>query len=145
MIILGGYSKNLYGVLRKYLKLPRPPEIWRNVPDKWTFWQILLYADMILSVPLGYAQKPMSIVNTIIGLLILLEVKQVASGGIVIIAGLILFFLLLIAGHIAVVMGLIKRSAELQNSQNSDLIEIRDNVRKLLDNTRTSKNEEKVL
>ena len=76
---------------------------------------------------------------------VLLEVKQVASGGIVIIAGLILFFLLLIAGHIAVVMGLIKRSAELQNSQNSDLIEIRDNVRKLLDNTRTSKNEEKVL
>src|SRR3990167_8750067 len=130
--MLEGYSKNPYGLLRKYLKLPRPTEIWKNVPDKWGIWQILLYADLALAVPLGYAQKPMSIVNTIIGLLILLEIKQVASGGIVIIAGVILFFLLLIAGHLAITMGLIKRGAELQNSQNTDLIEIRDNVRKLL-------------
>ena len=31
-----------------------------------------------------------------------------------------------------IVGGLIKRGAELQNSQNTDLMEIRDNLRKLL-------------
>src|SRR3990167_8698260 len=89
--MLEGYSKNPYGILRKYLKLPRPTDIWKNVPDKWGAWQILLYADMALATPMGYAQKPMSIINTIIGVMILFEVKKMASSGTVIIIGILLF------------------------------------------------------
>src|SRR3990167_7999689 len=129
--MLEGYSKNLYGFLRKYAKLPRPDEIWKNVPNKWGLWQMLLYADMSLSLPLGYAQKPVSIFNTIVGLLILFKLNDLPTTPLIIF-GVVLFFFLLILGHIGIVAGLIKRGAELQNSQNTDLIEIRDNVRKLL-------------
>ena|SRR3990167_1851680 len=129
--MLEGYSKNLYGLLRKYAKLPRPDEIWKDSPNKWGVWQILLYGDMALSVPLGYGMKPMSIFNTIVGLLILFKLEELPTTPLIIF-GVVLFFTLLIAGHLAIAMGFIKRGAELQNSQNTDLIEIRDNVRKLL-------------
>ena len=129
--MLEGYSKNVYGLLRKYLKLPRPNEIWKNVPNKWGAWQVLLYADMALSVPLGYGMKPVSIFNTIVGLLILFQLNDLPATPLIIF-GVVLFFTLLIAGHLAIVMGFIKRGTELQNSQNTDLIEIRDNVRELL-------------
>ena len=129
--MLEGYSKNVYGLLRKYLKLPRPNEIWKNVPNKWGAWQVLLYADMALSVPLGYGMKPMSIFNTIVGLLILFQLNDLPATPLIIF-GVVLFFTLLIAGHLAIVIGFIKRGTELQNSQNTDLIEIRDNVRELL-------------
>jgi len=129
--MLEGYSKNLYGLLRKYLKLPRPDEIWKNVPNRWGAWQILLYGDMALSLPLAYAGKPISIFNTIVGLLILFKLNDLPTTPLIIF-GIVLFFVLLIVGHIGIATGLIKRGAELQNSQNTDLMEIRDNVRKLL-------------
>src|SRR3990167_10204965 len=129
--MLEGYSKNLYGLLRKYLKLPRPDEIWKNTPNKWGAWQVFLYADMALSLPLAYAGKPLSIFNTIVGLLILFKLEELPTTPLIIL-GVVLFFTLLIAGHLAIAMCFIKRGAELQNSQNTDLIEIRDNLRKLL-------------
>ena len=129
--MLEGYSKNLYGLLRKCLKLPRPDEIWKNVPNKWGTWQILLYGDMALSLPLAYAGKPISIFNTIVGLLILFKLNDLPTAPLIIF-GIVLFFFLLIVGHVGIVGGLIRRGAELQNSQNTDLMEIRDNVRKLL-------------
>ena len=129
--MLEGYSKNLYGLLRKYLKLPRPDEIWKNVPNKWGLWQGLLYGDMALSLPFAYAGKPISIFNTIVGLLILFKLNDLPTTPLIIF-GIVLFFVLLIVGHIGIATGLIKRGAELQNSQNTDLMEIRDNVRKLL-------------
>ena len=129
--MLEGYSKNIYGLLRKYLKLPRPDEIWKNVSNKWGAWQVLLYADMALSLPLAYAGKPISIFNTIVGLLILFKLNDLPTAPLIIF-GIVLFFVLLIVGHIGIATGLIKRGAELQNSQNTDLMEIRDNVRKLL-------------
>ena len=129
--MLEGYSKNLYGLLRKYLKLPRPDEIWKNTPNKWGAWQVFLYADMALSLPLAYAGKPISIFNTIVGLLILFKLNDLPTTPLIIF-GIVLFFVLLIVGHIGIATGLIKRGAELQNSQNTDLMEIRDNVRKLL-------------
>ena len=129
--MLEGYSKNLYGLLRKYLKLPRPDEIWKNTPNKWGAWQVFLYADMALSLPLAYAGKPISIFNTILPLLILFKLNDLPTTPLIIF-GIVLFFVLLIVGHIGIATGLIKRGAELQNSQNTDLMEIRDNLRKLL-------------
>ena len=130
--MLEGYSKNLYGLLRKYTKLPRPNEIWRSVPNRWTFKLAYFYANMALSESMSHAQKPMSIFNTIVGLLILFELKQIAPAWILVIVGIALFLGLLIVGHTLIAIGFLKQQAELKVNNEPDLLEIRNNVRKLM-------------
>ncbi len=83
---------------------------------------------------MGHATKPMSIVNTIVGFLILFELKQIASTGIVAIFGVIVFFLFIIGGHVLFVIGFIRRSNELHISQNEPIMDIRKNTEKILEN-----------
>lgn|SRR3990167_9715436 len=127
----GGYSKNLYGFLRKYIKLPRPSEIWRNIPDKWTPKLMYFYADMALANALSFAMKPVSIFNTIVGVLILFKLNNLPISPLIVM-GVVIFFGALVVGHIMIVEGFMKQQAELTNSQSPDLVEMRDNIRKLM-------------
>lgn len=131
MILGEGYSKNIYGALRKYAKLPRPTEVWRNVPDKWTLKFIYLYVDLALSQSLSVAMKPMSIFNTIVGLLILFKLSGLSNAPLIIF-GVLLLFALLIFGHVLLTSGFAKQQSELSFTQSPDTIEMRDNIRILV-------------
>ena len=126
--------KTPYDFLRKYIKLPRPIEIWRDVPNKWTPKLIYFYGNMALGESLGQIHKPISVFNTIVGILILFKLEGIASSEIIISIGVLIFFFLLIAGHALLASGFIKQQAELSMYQVPDIIEIRDNLRNLVNN-----------
>ena len=90
----------IYHIARTLFKLPRPNEIWEGAENSWTLERFYQYADTCFSEGMSHATKPFGIVNTIVGFLVLFEVKDVASTGWVILVGSLLFFAPLILGHI---------------------------------------------
>lgn len=116
---------NLYRLVRKVVKLPRPNEIWGNeIRNSWRPYTIYLYFRMCMNQTLSHVGAVMGLFNTIVGLLILFELKDIASPKTVILGGLALFLFILALGHTIVAVGIMKKETMLLNSQNPEIREI---------------------
>jgi len=128
-----GYSKNLYGLLRKYLKLPRPTEIWgEKVGNKWSPRLVYFYGRLAFGAAMGHLSMPKALLDTAIMFLVLFEVKEIATTWLLVLIGTSIIFAILSVGHILTVNDFIKQENQLAISQSPDMIEIRDNVREIM-------------
>ena len=120
----------LYHLARTILKLPRPNEIWEGTENRWNVWTGLLYFRYASGTLLGWAGMFLGLIQTIgiygdkLGIEGWWGYLSWFSIG---------FFLIFLAGHTLVVLGVLKKENTLTQSQNKEFIEIRDNTRKILE------------
>lgn len=126
-------KNNLYIFLRRIVKLPRPNEVWGGkIENKWTLANFYLYLKYCISYALSHVGLIFGVAGTVISFSTWLAVKGYQNINV----PLMLFFgilLIAIGGHILITLGMVKRENNLTQSQNEEILEIRNNTRKILE------------
>ena len=123
---------NIYRFLRKVIRLPRPNEIWgERVDNKWSFSKFYLYLKYCISYALSHIGLVFGVAGTVISFSTWLAVKGYQGINVPLMIGLGVMFIAL-AGHVLIVLGMVKKENNLTQSQNEELLEIRDNTREIL-------------
>lgn len=115
-------------LLQLIFRLPRPNMIWGNkVENNWNLMTAYLYIRYIFNAGSGQVYGVWNIVQSSLLLYVAFSNKTLAV--VVAVCGVLSFFVI---GHILVIIGFQKKEANLANSQNPDLMEIKADVKKIL-------------
>ena len=115
-------------ILQLIFRMPRPNMIWGNkVENNWNLMTGYLYMRYIFNAGSGQVYGVWNIIQS--SLLLYVAFSNKTDAIVVAVVGVLSFF---VVGHILVVIGFQKKEANLANSQNPDLMEIKNDVKEIL-------------
>lgn len=123
---------NIYHVARKVFKLPRPNEVWgEQAMNVWNPLNLYLYSKFAFSSALSHVGIVLGVLQTV--LMFSIKFEAWGIGGPLAVAlltggGILSLFLI---GHILFVFGVIKRENTMTQSQNKELMEIKQAVKEI--------------